>query len=52
MLFNLLGKVLFPHLQRSERSRKAKVVVGVVLAALAVGGCLGIFFYLQNSRHK
>ncbi len=52
MPYNLLGKILFPHQQRDERTRKAKMVVGVVLASLVVGGSLGVFFYLQNARPK
>jgi len=51
MPFNLLGKVLFPRQQRSERSRKAKIVFGVVFVALILGGCLGVLFYLQNRHH-
>jgi len=43
---------MFPGRQRSERISKAKVVVGVVLAALILGGCLGVMFYLQNAHHK
>ena len=52
MPFNLLGKVLFPRQQRSERSRKAKVVVGVVLASLFLGSCIGVMLYLQNFHQK
>jgi len=51
MPFDVLGKVLFPREQRSERSRKAKTVVGVIFMALVLGRCLGVIFYFQNSHH-
>lgn len=52
MPYNLLGKVLFPGRQRQERSSKSKTVVGVVFAALILGGGLGVIFPLPNLHQK
>ena len=52
MPLNVLGKALFPQLGRLERSRKLKTILGVVFAALLVGGSLGALFYLQNTVQR
>ena len=52
MPFNVLGKVMFPRQQRSERTRRAKMVVGIVFVSLVLGGCLGVLLYLQNAHQK
>jgi hypothetical protein len=43
---------LFPGRQRWEQISRAKIVVGVVFAALLMGMVLGACFYLQNSHLK
>ena len=51
MPFNILGKIMFPRLQRSERIHKAKTAVGVLFASLIFAGIVGAFIYLQNFNH-
>ena len=52
MPLSLLGKVLFPRLQPWERRRKIKIIFGVLLVAVILGGTVGIMIYKQGmSRH-
>ena len=52
MPLNLLGKVLFPRLQPWQRRRRIRVIFGVLLAALFLGGTVGVMIYKQGmTRH-
>ena len=52
MLFNLLGKVLFPRRQEWEQSRKAKVLVAAVCIGLIVAAVMAFIFYLRGGIGK
>ena len=43
--------MLFPRQQRWERRRRAKMIVGVVFAALIFAGCVGVIIYRQGLDH-
>lgn len=51
MPLNLLGKLLFPRLQRWQQRRRIKVIFGVVLAAVLFGGAMGAMIYKQGMSH-
>jgi hypothetical protein len=50
MPFDVLGKMLFPHLKSWERRRKVKLMLGVLFAALVCAGCVGLVIYRQGHR--
>ncbi|MEY4917717.1 MAG: hypothetical protein RL616_1630 [Verrucomicrobiota bacterium] len=51
MPFDILGRIIFPRLQPWERKRKAKLIIGVVAAALIGAACTGLMIYKQNSSN-
>lgn len=52
MSLNVLGKMLFPRLQPWERRRRIRIMFGVLLAAMVMGGTVGLMMYKQGfSRH-
>ena len=51
MIWNLLGKILFPRLPQWERIQKTKMAAGVFFSALIFAGCVGMVIYLRNAGH-
>ena len=47
MPIDALGKMLFPDLQRWERRRRMKFILRVLMAAVVLGGTVGIMMYVQ-----
>jgi hypothetical protein len=51
MIWNLLGRILFPRLSQWERIQKTKMAAGVFFSALIFAGCVGMVIYLRNAGH-
>jgi len=50
MVFDILGKIFFPHQQEWQRRRNAKIMIYVVVASLVCGLLLMLVFKLMNAR--
>ena len=50
MPIDLLGKVLFPNLERWQRRRQVKMILFSILAGLILGGLVVLAMILKNSR--
>jgi high-affinity Fe2+/Pb2+ permease len=52
MITNLLGKILFPHLQPWRRERETKTVLAAALVGLILAGAITWVIYSRYSAIK